>query len=306
MPGVQITVGILGKTIFSIEEGVTAEEVGQRVARLTGFGVDDFYILQNGRLARGTELCENAKAEIIPRLPGGKGGFGSMLRAIGAQIEKTTNREACRDLSGRRLRDINEEKRMKSWIDKQASREEEAAERKKRKLERLCAQPKHEFKDKNYENERSTLTEKVGDAVEEGFKMAMAGSSGVKRKNPSNGKGGRKKLALDSDIDSDELGSSSENNSDLDSASDARVRSSSASSPETHTSQNVSEIKSNDAKVDDTTNSEKSEDPGEASEGHIAVSDANCFDRSTQSLVNETNDANPAVLREVPDKQIVT
>ena len=38
-------------------------------------------------------------------------GFGSMLRAIGAQIEKTTNREACRDLSGRRLRDINEEKR---------------------------------------------------------------------------------------------------------------------------------------------------------------------------------------------------
>jgi hypothetical protein len=35
-----------------------------------------------------------------------------MLRAIGAQIEKTTNREACRDLSGRRLRDINEEKRF--------------------------------------------------------------------------------------------------------------------------------------------------------------------------------------------------
>lgn len=45
------------------------------------------------------------------RVFGGKGGFGSMLRAIGAQIEKTTNREACRDLSGRRLRDINEEQR---------------------------------------------------------------------------------------------------------------------------------------------------------------------------------------------------
>jgi hypothetical protein len=45
------------------------------------------------------------------RLPGGKGGFGSMLRAIGAQIEKTTNREACRDLSGRRMRDVNDEKK---------------------------------------------------------------------------------------------------------------------------------------------------------------------------------------------------
>ena len=56
------------------------------------------------------------------RLRGGKGGFGSMLRAIGAQIEKTTNKEACRDLSGRRLRDINEEKRLKDWLAKQAQR----------------------------------------------------------------------------------------------------------------------------------------------------------------------------------------
>lgn len=38
-------------------------------------------------------------------------GFGSMLRAIGAQIEKTTNREACRDLIGRRMRDVNNEKK---------------------------------------------------------------------------------------------------------------------------------------------------------------------------------------------------
>ena len=37
-------------------------------------------------------------------------GFGSMLRSIGAQIEKTTNHEALRDLSGRRMRDVNNEK----------------------------------------------------------------------------------------------------------------------------------------------------------------------------------------------------
>lgn len=53
----------------------------------------------------------NGNVYVCPTVKGGKGGFGSMLRAIGAQIEKTTNREACRDLSGRRLRDINEEKR---------------------------------------------------------------------------------------------------------------------------------------------------------------------------------------------------
>lgn len=114
---------------------------------------------------------------------GGKGGFGSMLRAIGAQIEKTTNREACRDLSGRRLRDINEEKRLKAWLDKQGEREREAEERKKRKIEKLLSVPKHEFKDEEYEEARSKLTEKVCDAVEEGLKKATASESGLKRKN---------------------------------------------------------------------------------------------------------------------------
>jgi hypothetical protein len=42
-----------------------------------------------------------------------------MLRSIGAQIEKTTNREACRDLSGRRLRDINEETRLRQYVNQQ-------------------------------------------------------------------------------------------------------------------------------------------------------------------------------------------
>ena len=55
-------------------------------------------------------LNQDATIRIHCRLRGGKGGFGSMLRALGAQIEKTTNREACRDLSGRRMRDVNNEK----------------------------------------------------------------------------------------------------------------------------------------------------------------------------------------------------
>lgn len=114
---------------------------------------------------------------------GGKGGFGSMLRAIGAQIEKTTNREACRDLSGRRLRDINEEKRVKTWLEKQKEREEEADEKKKKKIERMLAKPKHVFKDEHYEKEREGLTQNVGDAVEQGFKSASTSKEiGLKRK----------------------------------------------------------------------------------------------------------------------------
>lgn len=38
-------------------------------------------------------------------------GFGSLIRAMGSQINKSTNKEACRNLGGRRVRDINAEKK---------------------------------------------------------------------------------------------------------------------------------------------------------------------------------------------------
>lgn len=103
-------------------------------------------------------------------MPGGKGGFGSMLRAIGAQIEKTTNREACRDLSGRRLRDVNAEKRIKEWIAKKAQREEEAAKKKKEKLEKLKREPQIYFQDDEYFKQREEIPDRVDDAIEYALK----------------------------------------------------------------------------------------------------------------------------------------
>ncbi|XP_057368744.1 UBL fusion protein SDE2-like [Daphnia carinata] len=107
-------------------------------------------------------------------LAGGKGGFGSMLRAIGAQIEKTTNREACRDLSGRRLRDINEEKRLKDWVSKQADREKEREERKQKKLEKLRQEYHHEFHDPEYFRVRSEVLDTVNEALEQGLQASSS------------------------------------------------------------------------------------------------------------------------------------
>nr|SVE74619.1 EOG090X0OE5 [Daphnia barbata] len=107
-------------------------------------------------------------------LVGGKGGFGSMLRAIGAQIEKTTNREACRDLSGRRLRDINEEKRLKDWVSKQADREKEREERKQKKLEKLRQEYHHEFHDPEYFRVRSEVLDNVNEALEQGIQASSS------------------------------------------------------------------------------------------------------------------------------------
>lgn len=61
--------------------------------------------------------------------------------------------------------------RLKNWIAQQAEREKETAERKRRKLERLQEQPKHNFHDQTYEKERSQLTENVSDAVEQGTNL---------------------------------------------------------------------------------------------------------------------------------------
>ncbi|XP_069688614.1 splicing regulator SDE2 [Periplaneta americana] len=198
---------------------ILASDVKRIVRSGEVFGENDIYLLYNGKKLSDDAILTSGIVHIVPRLPGGKGGFGSMLRAIGAQIEKTTNREACRDLSGRRLRDINEEKRLKNWIAQQAEREREAAERKRRKLERLKQEPRHNFQDHTYEEERSQLTEKVSDAVEQGFRIASSsnGAPGCsqKRKATSTATTSAKKktclwLGVDEDLDSENDSDSSE------------------------------------------------------------------------------------------------
>ncbi|CAB4270230.1 unnamed protein product [Prunus armeniaca] len=54
---------------------------------------------------------------LLLRLVGGKGGFGSLLRgaATKAGQKKTSNFDACRDMSGRRLRHVNAEKKLEEW-----------------------------------------------------------------------------------------------------------------------------------------------------------------------------------------------
>ncbi|CAI9764878.1 unnamed protein product [Fraxinus pennsylvanica] len=67
---------------------------------------------------------------LLLRLRGGKGGFGSLLRgaATKAGQKKTNNFDACRDMSGRRLRHVNAEKKLEEW----------RAEADERKLEKMA------------------------------------------------------------------------------------------------------------------------------------------------------------------------
>jgi len=193
--------------IFALPHGTIGSVVKETFFKLTGLNQQDVYFLQNGKLVHNESKVQDGYVHVVLKLGGGKGGFGSMLRAIGAQIEKTTNREACRDLSGRRLRDINEEKRLKTWIAQQVEREKEASERKQKKLEKLCEMPRHEFRDLTYDKERSDLPEKVEDAVLQGLKAADTKQVGEKRKKPEATVVKKKKPKLWVDADVDELSS---------------------------------------------------------------------------------------------------
>ncbi|XP_069170332.1 splicing regulator SDE2 isoform X1 [Procambarus clarkii] len=143
----------------------------------------DVVLQSEGRILSPTsQVFEDATVVATLRLPGGKGGFGSMLRAIGAQIEKTTNREACRDLSGRRLRDINEEKRLKDFISKKAEREHEIQERKRQKFEKLKETPKHTFQNDLYYQQRKQREKNLYDSLDKAFENVNgSGPSGIKR-----------------------------------------------------------------------------------------------------------------------------
>ncbi|KDR78942.1 hypothetical protein GALMADRAFT_63723 [Galerina marginata CBS 339.88] len=76
---------------------------------------------------------------LSPRVLGGKGGFGSQLRAAGGRMssQKTSNNDSCRDLSGRRLSTIKEAKKLADYIEGEPARLAAKAEAQKVKLENL-------------------------------------------------------------------------------------------------------------------------------------------------------------------------
>ncbi|XP_045716847.1 replication stress response regulator SDE2 [Phyllostomus hastatus] len=149
-----------------------------------------FFVKCNGApVDSGAAVQHGAVYSLEPRLRGGKGGFGSMLRALGAQIEKTTNREACRDLSGRRLRDVNHEKAMAEWVKQQAEREAEKEQKRLERLQRKLAEPRHCFANPGYLQQCHEMAERLEDSVLKGMQAAsskvVSAELGETRKRPN-------------------------------------------------------------------------------------------------------------------------
>uniref|UniRef100_A0A8C1XWA3 SDE2 telomere maintenance homolog (S. pombe) n=1 Tax=Cyprinus carpio TaxID=7962 RepID=A0A8C1XWA3_CYPCA len=219
----------LGSTVSDLIEHLSVKE---------GVSFTDFYVKSNGRVSQSNELLQSGVVyRVEPRLCGGKGGFGSMLRALGAQIEKTTNREACRDLSGRRLRDVNHEKEMAEWLKKQADREAEKEQRRLERIQRKLAEPKHYFTDTNYEQQCHDLSERLEDSVLKGMQASSSGLVKVdegpsrKRPTPTDSKKKAKKKCFWTGLGGlEDVGSSDEGSEDSDSEASPSISGASCSS----------------------------------------------------------------------------
>ncbi|KAI6702603.1 hypothetical protein NL676_011739 [Syzygium grande] len=111
---------------------VDALSIKRRVFAASGIPVPSQRLIASGRQLddRSVVSSPGPTLHLSLRLPGGKGGFGSLLRgaATKAGQKKTNNFDACRDMSGRRLRHVNAEKKLEEW----------RAEEEERKLERMA------------------------------------------------------------------------------------------------------------------------------------------------------------------------
>ena len=67
--------------------------------------------LEDARTLAECGVSRDSTVHLVLRLLGGKGGFGALLRS-GARASHTQNFDACRDLSGRRLRHVTADEKL--------------------------------------------------------------------------------------------------------------------------------------------------------------------------------------------------
>ncbi|WVO18256.1 hypothetical protein L204_105966 [Cryptococcus depauperatus] len=154
---------------------------------------------------------------VTPRLRGGKGGFGSQLRAAGGRMSsgKSTNMDSCRDLSGRRLGTIKEAKRQAELLESESSLRAQALAADKAKLETLerqlginasessgegrkrnlgevdlgeLARKKHKFDDHEFLEESREINENVRSAVSKSLLLKKKKAKAGKAADKGNGK----------------------------------------------------------------------------------------------------------------------
>jgi hypothetical protein len=181
------SVDLLGiHTVLQLQEHIQAQH-GVPVSEqlLTTIGGKPLYTASASLASSG--LSHGSTVQLLLRLCGGKGGFGALLRGQGRDGKITDNFDAMRDLSGRRVRHVEAEKKLKEW--EQDSKE--------RELEKLALQHmKHMARQAKKERDYQVNVEEVkrehkeaADRVVEAVHTALA--EGLHQQQKHNGSGSK-------------------------------------------------------------------------------------------------------------------
>ena len=130
----------------------------------------DYFLICEGRILE-TDPLECATVWIIPRLPGGKGGFGSKLKSQGRKKIQVSN-SSCRDLNGNRLSAIQKNQDLALYL----KREQDVEKEKEKEINDKIAkglrgfQPqKVQLDDTRLNNDTEESFEIISEAVQKAF-----------------------------------------------------------------------------------------------------------------------------------------
>lgn len=117
---------------------------------------------------------------LTPRLPGGKGGFASQLRAQGGRMSsnKAQNTDSCRGLDGRRLSTLKEAQRLAALLDQEPDRLAAEALAKQKRLEQLNNEIRRLEQQAGVASSASATTPAAG-PVASGSASASGSGSGI-------------------------------------------------------------------------------------------------------------------------------
>lgn len=106
------------------------KEIKERIIQINNnLLYNSFYLQMDGKIINENDrinINSSMIIRVIIRLLGGKGGYGAMLKSLAKRSgnKKTTDFSACRDLSGRRLRHVNDEIILQKWKEAKENGEE--------------------------------------------------------------------------------------------------------------------------------------------------------------------------------------
>ncbi|GAA99643.1 uncharacterized protein L969DRAFT_94092 [Mixia osmundae IAM 14324] len=175
-----------GTLCLPIDDDVTSGELAVQLSALCPIDQQYLSTVSGQSLAQANislSACANGssslRVRLAVRLPGGKGGFGSQLRAAGGRMNsgKKSSNDACRDLNGRRLSTIKEAKKLQTYLQEAPQREAAQAEQARKKLEELQKEierlesdvdgssKKRRFDDSEYTEKSREIVDNVRGAV---------------------------------------------------------------------------------------------------------------------------------------------